>query len=501
MKLWGGRFTKETNQLVHNFNESLSFDQKFYRQDIRGSIAHVTMLAKQGILSENDKVDIIRGLESILKDLDSGELTISPDSGYEDIHSFVEGTLTERVGEAGKRLHTGRSRNDQVALDMKLYTRDEIQELDGLLKGLLNELLTVMEANLDTFMPGFTHLQKAQPITLAHHIGAYFEMFSRDRSRLHDIRRRMNYCPLGSGALAGTTYPLDRAYTAQLLGFDGIITNTLDAVATRDYLLELAADFSTMGSTLSRFAQDLYLWSTAEFNYVSFSDAYSCCSSIMPQKKNPLSIEHIKSKSSHLTSTYLDIAMCLKGTSYGHCRDVFECMPPFWDAVEQVTGMLELSIGTLQDITFHYDRMEFTASMNDSILTDMADFLVQKDRIPFRSAHNIIASAVRAQGDNPSSKITLKQLNKSSKQHLGHDTTLTESEWASLQSPRSSVANKRSEGSPAQSSCRKMLLSLRMAADRCNEQYNKIINSLQLAEQFRKEQIDVLKNGTHFEHN
>ena len=205
-----------------------------------------------------------------------------------------------------------------------------------------------------------------------------------------------------------------------------------------------------MGSTLSRFAQDLYLWSTAEFNYVSFSDAYSCCSSIMPQKKNPLSIEHIKSKSSHLTSTYLDIAMCLKGTSYGHCRDLFECMPPFWDAVEQVTGMLELSIGTLQDITFHYDRMEFTASMNDSILTDMADFLVQKGRIPFRSAHNIIASAVRAQGDNPSSKITLKQLNKSSKQHLGHDTTLTESEWASLQSPRSSVANKRSEGSPAQ---------------------------------------------------
>ena len=199
MKLWGGRFTKETNQLVHNFNESLSFDQKFYRQDIRGSIAHVKMLAKQGILTEQDRDDIIRGLESILEDLDNGTLTISSDSGYEDIHSFVEGTLTERIGEAGKRLHTGRSRNDQVALDMKLYTRDEIDAIEALVKELLEELLTVMEKNTDTFMPGFTHLQKAQPITLAHHMGAYFEMFSRDRSRLKDIRRRMNYCPLGSG--------------------------------------------------------------------------------------------------------------------------------------------------------------------------------------------------------------------------------------------------------------------------------------------------------------
>lgn len=203
MKLWGGRFTKETDQLVQNFNESLSFDQKFYRQDIRGSIAHVKMLAKQGILSEKDRDDIIKGLEGIRQDLDEGTLIIPAGSGYEDIHSFVEGTLTERIGEAGKRLHTGRSRNDQVALDMKLYTRDEIDELDGLVKKLLEELLVIMEANTETFMPGFTHLQKAQPITLAHHMGAYFEMFSRDRSRLADIRRRMNYCPLGSGALAG----------------------------------------------------------------------------------------------------------------------------------------------------------------------------------------------------------------------------------------------------------------------------------------------------------
>ena len=267
MKLWGGRFTKETNQLVHNFNESLSFDQKFYRQDIRGSIAHVTMLARQGILSEQDKVDIIRGLESIREDLDSGALAITPDSGYEDIHSFVEGTLTERVGEAGKRLHTGRSRNDQVALDMKLYTRDEIQEMDGLLRNLLKELLAVMEANLDTFMPGFTHLQKAQPITLAHHMGAYFEMFSRDRSRLHDIRERMNYCPLGSGALAGTTYPLDRAYTAELLDFYGPTLNSMDSVADRDYLLELLGALSIIAMHLSRFCEEIIIWNTNEYRF------------------------------------------------------------------------------------------------------------------------------------------------------------------------------------------------------------------------------------------
>ena len=241
MKLWGGRFTKETDQLVQNFNESLSFDQKFYRQDIRGSIAHVKMLAKQGILSEKDRDDIIRGLEGIREDLDSGKLTISTDSGYEDIHSFVEGTLTERIGEAGKRLHTGRSRNDQVALDMKLYIRDEIDELDGLVEGLLLELLEVMEKNTETYMPGFTHLQKAQPITLAHHVGAYFEMFSRDRSRLSDIRSRMNYCPLGSGALAGTTYPLDREYTASLLDFAGPTLNSMDSVADRDYQIGRAS--------------------------------------------------------------------------------------------------------------------------------------------------------------------------------------------------------------------------------------------------------------------
>ena len=313
MKLWGGRFTKETDQLVHNFNESLSFDQKFYRQDIRGSIAHVKMLAKQGILSEEDRDCVIKGLEGILEDLDSKKLTVSADSGYEDIHSFVEGTLTERIGEAGKRLHTGRSRNDQVALDMKLYTRDEIDEIDGLVKALLEELLVIMEANTETFMPGFTHLQKAQPITLAHHMGAYFEMFLRDRSRLADIRKRMNYCPLGSGALAGTTYPLDRTYTAELLGFDGPTLNSMDSVSDRDYLIELLSALSTISMHLSRFCEEIIIWNTNEYRFVEIDDSYSTGSSIMPQKKNPDIAELIRGKCGRVYGALVSLLTTMKG--------------------------------------------------------------------------------------------------------------------------------------------------------------------------------------------
>ena len=285
MKLWGGRFTKEENQLVHNFNESLSFDQKFYHQDIQGSIAHVTMLAKQGIVSEEDREAIIGGLKGILADIESGKLEFTKE--HEDIHSFVEANLIERIGDAGKRLHTGRSRNDQVALDMKLYCRDEIDELDELVRKLLEELLAIMEANTDTFMPGFTHLQKAQPVTLAHHVGAYFEMFSRDRGRLHDIRERMNYCPLGSGALAGTTYPLDREYTAELLGFYGPTLNSMDSVSDRDYVIELLSALSMIAMHLSRFSEEIIIWNSNEYRFVELDDAYSTGSSIMPQKKNP----------------------------------------------------------------------------------------------------------------------------------------------------------------------------------------------------------------------
>ena len=271
MKLWGGRFTKQTNQLVHNFNASLSFDQKFYQEDIEGSIAHVTMLAAQGILSEQDKESIIAGLQGILADIRSGVLVF--DGEHEDIHSFVEAHLIERIGDAGKRLHTGRSRNDQVALDMKLYTRKEILEMNDLLKDLLKSLLRIMKENTDTIMPGFTHLQKAQPITLAHHMGAYFEMFKRDRSRLEDTYARMNYCPLGSGALAGTTYPLDREMTASLLGFTGPTLNSMDSVSDRDYLIEFLNDMSIIMMHLSRFCEEIITWNTNEYQFVDIDDS------------------------------------------------------------------------------------------------------------------------------------------------------------------------------------------------------------------------------------
>ena len=282
-QLWGGRFTKETDRLVYNFNVSISFDQKFFRQDIEGSIAHVKMLAKQKILSESEKNQILSGLESILTDVENGKLTITDE--YEDIHSFVEANLIDRIGDAGKKLHTGRSRNDQVALDMKLYTRHEVTEINALLKNLLENILTIMEQNIETYMPGFTHLQKAQPITLAHHMGAYFEMFKRDRQRLDDIYNRMNYCPLGSGALAGTTYPLDRDYTAQLLNFTGPTLNSMDSVADRDYIIEVLSALSTIMMHLSRFSEEIILWNSNEYHFVEIDDAYSTGSSIMPQKK------------------------------------------------------------------------------------------------------------------------------------------------------------------------------------------------------------------------
>ena len=393
MKLWGGRFTKETNQLVHNFNESLSFDQKFYRQDIRGSIAHVKMLAKQGILSEKDRDDIIRGLEGILEDLESGRLTISTDSGYEDIHSFVEGTLTERIGEAGKRLHTGRSRNDQVALDMKLYIRDEIDELDGLVEGLLLELLEVMEKNTETYMPGFTHLQKAQPITLAHHVGAYFEMFSRDRSRLSDIRSRMNYCPLGSGALAGTTYPLDREYTASLLDFAGPTLNSMDSVADRDYLIELLAALSTISMHLSRFCEEIIIWNTNEYRFVELDDSYSTGSSIMPQKKNPDIAELIRGKCGRVYGALVALLTTMKGLPLAYNKDMQEDKELTFDAVDTVKGCLSLFTGMIASMSFRKDVMEASARHGFTNATDAADYLLNKG-VPFRDAHGIVGQLV-----------------------------------------------------------------------------------------------------------
>ncbi len=391
MKLWGGRFTKETNQLVHNFNESLSFDQKFYRQDIQGSIAHVKMLAKQGILSREDEDAIINGLSGILSDIQEGKLIIG--AGAEDIHSFVEETLTERIGEAGKRLHTGRSRNDQVALDMKLYTRDQIVEMDGLLYQLLQELLEIMEENIDTFMPGFTHLQKAQPITLAHHVGAYFEMFSRDKSRLHDIYERMNYCPLGSGALAGTTYALDRGYTAELLGFYGPTLNSMDSVADRDYLLELLSAMSIIAMHLSRFCEEIIIWNTNEYRFVEIDDSYSTGSSIMPQKKNPDIAELIRGKTGRVYGAMISLLTTMKGLPLAYNKDMQEDKELTFDAIDTVKGCIQLFTGMISTMSFRKDVMEKSAKNGFTNATDAADYLV-KHGVPFRDAHGIVGRLV-----------------------------------------------------------------------------------------------------------
>ncbi len=391
MKLWGGRFTKETDALVHNFNESISFDQRFYRQDIRGSIAHVTMLAKQGILSAEDKEAIVSGLEGILSDLENGRLEITTE--YEDIHSFVEATLIERIGEAGKRLHTGRSRNDQVALDMKLYTRDEIDELDGLLKGLLSELLTLMEDNLHTYMPGFTHLQKAQPVTLSHHLGAYYEMFRRDRGRLLDIRKRMNVCPLGSGALAGTTYPLDREYTAELLGFDGPTLNSMDSVSDRDYLIELLSALSIIAMHLSRFSEEIIIWNSNEYQFVEMDDSYSTGSSIMPQKKNPDIAELIRGKAGRVYGALMSLLTVMKGIPLAYDKDLQEDKELTFDAIDTVKGCLLLFTGMVSSMTFRKDKMEASAKRGFTNATDAADYLVNHG-VPFRDAHGIIGQLV-----------------------------------------------------------------------------------------------------------
>ncbi len=391
MKLWGGRFTKEENQLVHNFNESLSFDQRFYHEDIQGSMAHVTMLAKQGIVSEEDKEAILEGLKGIEEDIESGKLEFTKE--HEDIHSFVEAHLINRIGEAGKRLHTGRSRNDQVALDMKLYCRGEVLEINGLTKRLMEELLKRMEENLETYMPGFTHLQKAQPVTLAHHLGAYFEMFYRDRLRLHDLYERMNYCPLGSGALAGTTYPLDREYTASLLDFYGPTFNSMDSVSDRDYVIELLSVLSLIAMHLSRFSEEIIIWNSNEYGFVEIDDAYSTGSSIMPQKKNPDIAELVRGKAGRVYGALMSMLTTMKGIPLAYNKDIQEDKELTFDAIDTVKGCLALFTGMLSTITFHKEVMESSAKKGFTNATDAADYLV-KHGVAFRDAHGIIGQMV-----------------------------------------------------------------------------------------------------------
>lgn len=391
MKLWGGRFTKETDKLVYNFNASISFDQKFFRQDIQGSIAHATMLGAQGIISKDDSEKIVEGLKSILDDIESGKLEITDE--YEDIHTFVEANLIERIGDAGKRLHTGRSRNDQVALDMKLYTRDEIGNVDEELRELLQVILRIMKENVETYMPGFTHMQKAQPVTVAHHFGAYFEMFKRDRSRLSDIFARMNYCPLGSGALAGTTYPLDREMTARLLGFTGPTLNSMDSVSDRDYLIEFLDALSIIMMHLSRFSEEIIIWNSNEYKFVELDDAYSTGSSIMPQKKNPDIAELVRGKTGRVYGALMSLLTTMKGIPLAYDKDIQEDKELTFDAIDTAKGCISLFKGMIDTMTLNKDIMEASAKHGFTNATDAADYLVRKG-VPFRDAHGIIGQLV-----------------------------------------------------------------------------------------------------------
>lgn len=391
MKLWGGRFTKETDKLVNDFNASIGFDKRLYKQDIEGSIAHATMLGDCNIIPKEDSELIVSELKNILADIEAGKLVI--DDEYEDIHTFVEATLITRIGDVGKKLHTGRSRNDQVALDMRLYTRSMIEYTNILLKELLEAILKVMKENIDTFMPGFTHLQKAQPITLAHHLGAYFEMFVRDRSRLEDNYKRMNYCPLGAGALAGTTYPLDRDQTAKLLGFEGPTRNSLDSVSDRDYLIEYLSDLSIIMMHLSRLSEEICIWNSNEYGFTEIDDAYSTGSSIMPQKKNPDIAELVRGKTGRVYGALTSLLTVMKGLPLAYNKDMQEDKELSFDAMDTVNNSIILFTGMIATMKFNNERMEDSAMKGFTNATDAADYLV-KHGMPFRDAHRVIGEMV-----------------------------------------------------------------------------------------------------------
>lgn len=390
-QLWGGRFTKQEDAEVNEFNASINFDKRMYKEDIEGSIAHATMLGKQNIIPLEDSDKIVSELKKILDEIEKGELVIGDE--FEDIHSFVEATLISRIGDAGKKVHTGRSRNDQVALDMKLYTRNVLTDTDRLLKELLTVLLDIIKNNTETYMPGFTHLQKAQPTTLAHYFSAYFEMFLRDRSRIADIKKRLNLCPLGSGALAGTTYPLDRDYVAKALNFDGPTGNSMDSVSDRDYLIETLSAFSTIMMHLSRFCEELILWNSNEYKFVEMDDAFSTGSSIMPQKKNPDIAELVRGKTGRVYGALVSILTTMKGIPLAYNKDMQEDKEVAFDAFDTTRSCIHLFTGMISTITFNKERMAESAMKGFTNATDAADYLVTKG-VPFRDAHGIIGRMV-----------------------------------------------------------------------------------------------------------
>ncbi|MCI8403429.1 MAG: argininosuccinate lyase [Clostridia bacterium] len=390
-KLWGGRFQKNTDKKVDDFNSSIRFDKRMYKQDIKGSIAHAAMLGRQNIIPKEDSAKIVAELKNILRDIENGKIEFEIDA--EDIHMNIEKILIERIGDAGKRLHTGRSRNDQVALDIRMYLMDEISELETMLIHALNVITDLADEHTETIMPGYTHLQKAQPVTFAHHLMAYFEMFRRDLSRLNDCRKRTNIMPLGSGALAGTTYPLDREFVAQELGFDSVTQNSLDGVSDRDFVIELASCLSMIMMHLSRFSEELILWSSHEFSFVEMDDAYSTGSSIMPQKKNPDVAELIRGKTGRVYGHLMGLLTTMKGIPLAYNKDMQEDKEPIFDAVDTVKLCLPVFCDMLATMTVKKDKMLQGSKGGFTNATDAADYLVKKG-LPFREAHAVVGRMV-----------------------------------------------------------------------------------------------------------
>lgn len=389
--MWAGRFSKEIDETVNAFNSSIAFDARMYKHDIQGSIAHATMLGKCGIISEEDSKTIIKGLKEILEDIESGKLEFDPNA--EDIHMFVEAELTKRFGDVGKRLHTSRSRNDQVALDLRLYLRDEIIEIRSKVHELCEVLITLAEKNTETVMPGYTHLQRAQPITFAHHLMAYVQMFIRDLGRLDDTAKRMNVCPLGSGALAGTTYNIDREMTAELLGFDAPMANSLDGVSDRDYCIELANTLSIIMMHLSRFSEEVVLWCSWEFKFIELDDAYATGSSIMPQKKNPDITELIRGKTARVYGDLNTLLTMMKGLPLAYNKDMQEDKEAIFDAVDTVKLCVNTFIPMMETLTVNAENMRAAAAKGFINATDCADYLVKKG-MPFRDAYKISGTLV-----------------------------------------------------------------------------------------------------------
>ncbi|HBT82220.1 MAG TPA: argininosuccinate lyase [Desulfuromonas sp.] len=391
-KLWGGRFSQPTDKFVEEFTASIDFDQRMYRYDIQGSIAHCRMLAKQGIIAPDEATTIIVGLEGILADIEAGNFTFSV--ALEDIHMNIEARLIERIGAVGGKLHTARSRNDQVALDVRLYLRDEIQTLSAYFEALQEALLAQAEENLDTIMPGYTHLQTAQPILFAHHMLAYYEMFRRDLGRLKDCGKRLNYLPLGAGALAGTTFPIDREYVAELLGFAGVTRNSLDSVSDRDFAVEFCAAASLIMMHLSRLAEELILWSSADFAFIDLSDAFCTGSSIMPQKKNPDVPELVRGKTGRVYGNLISLLTLMKSLPLAYNKDMQEDKEPLFDTIDTVKGSLKIFADMVAQMQVRAPQMRIAAARGFSTATDVADYCVRKG-LPFRQAHEVVGKTVR----------------------------------------------------------------------------------------------------------